>query len=92
VLAQAEKANLLDKDKANTPAVPEVKNPGVTSGMTSLQKALLAAGIGIPAIMAITSILRSKKKVKPDEEDDEEDDTEDEAAYKRKLRARNANR
>ena len=95
VLAQAEKANLLDKDKANTPAVPavpEVKNPGVTSGMTSLQKGLLAAGIGIPAIMAITSILSSKKKVKPDEEDDEEDDTEDEAAYKRKLRARNANR
>ena len=95
IIARAEKENLLDKDKADTfaaPAVQEVKNPGVTSGMTSLQKALLAAGIGIPAVMAITAALGAKKTTKPIEDDDEEDDEEDEIAYKRKLRARNANR
>ena len=71
---------------------PNVKPPEVASGMTSLQKGLLAAGIGIPAILAITAALGAKKKVKPTDEDDEEDDEEDEIAYKRKLRARNANR
>lgn len=95
IIARAEKENQLDKNKTETfaaPAAQEVKNPGVTSGMTSLQKALLAAGIGIPAVMAITAALGAKKTTKPIEEDDEEDDEEDEVAYKRKLRARNANK
>ena len=95
IIARAEKENLLDKNKTNAPAEPavqEVKNPGVTSGMTSLQKALLAAGIGIPAVMAITAALGAKKTTKPTEDDDEEDDEEDEIDYKRKLRARNAHR
>lgn len=100
-------ASLLNKSKAK-PVAPtsapagqlsaasggsDVKTPEAASGMTSLQKGLLAAGIGIPAILAITAALGSKKKVKPvDEDDDEEDDEEDEIAYKRKLRARNAHR
>lgn len=92
ILAKAEKADQDALNKANAPAVQEVKKPGVTSGMTSLQKALLAAGIGIPTVMAITAALGSRKATNADDDDDEEDDNEDEASYKRKLRARNAHR
>lgn len=62
-------------------------SPATQEGMTGLQKALLAAGIGIPAILALTSAMSGS-----DDDDEDEDDEESEADYKRRLRARNAYR
>jgi len=63
-------------------------SPATQEGMTGLQKALLAAGIGIPAILALTSAMSGSD----DDEDEDEDDEESEADYRRRLRARNAYR
>lgn len=72
-----------------TPATsdPKPNSPATQEGMTGLQKALLAAGIGIPAILALTSAMSGS-----DDDDEDEDDEESEADYRRRLRARNAYR
>lgn len=77
--SEATAAPAASASKPNSPATQE--------GMTGLQKALLAAGIGIPAILALTSAMSGS-----DDDEDDEDDEESEADYKRRLRARNAYR
>lgn len=71
---------------ASATSDPKPSSPATQEGMTGLQKALLAAGIGIPAILALTSAMGGS------EDDEDEDDEESDADYKRRLRARNANR
>ena len=71
---------------------PKPNSPATQEGMTGLQKALLAAGIGIPAILALTSAMGGSDDDEDEDEDEDEDDEESDADYKRRLRARNAYR
>ena len=89
--ASTSSANLAAPAAPAAPATsdPKPSSPATQEGMTGLQKALLAAGIGIPAILALTSAMGGSED---DEEDEDEDDEESDADYKRRLRARNAYR